>query len=92
MNAIIETWQISNRINLYLLNAIHEDSLSAISLSKGRTVGEHFAHIHNVRLMWLKEAAPELLNSVLKIEKQNITKNLLQLQLEKSGEAISIML
>lgn len=89
MNPIIETWQIHNRINLYLLESIDELYLSSVSLSKGRTVGEHFAHIHNVRLMWLKATMPDFLSSVEKIEKVNITKTILLDQLNKSEEAIS---
>jgi uncharacterized damage-inducible protein DinB len=92
MKQLIETWEINNKIDLYLLNAIEEEHLSSISLSKGRTVAEHFAHIHNVRLMWLKEAMPELLTTVEKIEKEKITKKILIEQLQKSSIAISNML
>ncbi len=92
MKQIIETWEINNKIVLYLLNSIDEKHLTSISLSKGRTVAEHFAHIHNVRLMWLKEGFPELLTSVEKIEKENITKKNITEQLMKSGKAISEML
>ena len=60
-NPLLETWQIHNRINLYLLDTIDAASLATHSASKGRSVGEQFAHVHNVRLMWLKSAAPELL-------------------------------
>ena len=60
-NQLLETWQIHDRINLYILDAIDAQSLPSYSASKGRSVGEQFAHIHNVRLMWLKSAAPELL-------------------------------
>ena len=56
MSALTETWQIHNRINIYLLEAIPEENLRDISASKGRNVGEQFAHVHNVRLMWLKAA------------------------------------
>lgn len=92
MNEIVETWEIHNRINLYLLNSIEESNLSSISLTKGRTVAEHFAHLHNVRLMWLKSGMPELLDSVEKIEKENITKELLTNQLNLSGNAVSKMI
>jgi uncharacterized damage-inducible protein DinB len=92
MEPLIETWEINNRIHLYLLKAIQNEHLSAISASKGRTVGEHFAHIHNVRLMWLKEGLPELHSSLQKIEKDNITKEILENQLLKSSEAISKLL
>ena len=53
-NQIVDTWNIHNRINLYLLEAIPAAALSDVAASKGRTVAEQLAHIHNVRLMWLK--------------------------------------
>ncbi|MCU0390541.1 MAG: DinB family protein [Thermoflexibacter sp.] len=92
MEQLIETWEINNQIDIYLLNAIKEEDLKAIATSKGRNVGEQFAHIHNVRLMWIKEAMPELLSDVEKIEKENITKTLLITQLGKSGKAIHQLL
>jgi len=92
MQPFIETWQIHNRINLYLLNVIDEAHLTDISASKGRNVGEQFAHIHNVRLMWLKASAPELLEGLVKIEKVAITKKQLLEELEKSAVAISKLL
>jgi hypothetical protein len=89
MHPLTETWHINNRINLYLLEAIAESSLSDIAASKGRNVGEQFAHLHNVRLMWLKSAQPALMEEVEKIEKEQITKAVLEAQLLKSGEAIA---
>ena len=56
---LLETWAIHDRIHRYLLGAIPPEALPAVSASKGRTVGEQFAHVHNVRLMWLKSAAPK---------------------------------
>jgi len=88
MNPLIETWQIHNRINLYLLNGIDEMHLKDISASKGRSVGEQFAHMHNVRLMWLKVASAELLEGLAKIEKERITKEKLTTELENSGQAV----
>jgi uncharacterized damage-inducible protein DinB len=85
---IIETWQIHNRINLYLLDSIAEDNLIDIASSKGRNVGEQFAHIHNVRLMWVQSAAPEWMNDLTKIEKDKINKTLLTQSLIQSGEII----
>lgn len=89
MNPLTETWQIHNRINLYLLDSIDEVNLKDISASKGRNVGEQFAHMHNVRLMWLKVADPALMEGLNKIEKETITKELLANELKASGEAIS---
>ena len=89
MTEVIETWNIHNSINLYLLNAIGEEQLIDTAATKGRNVGEQFAHIHNVRLMWLKAAAPELLEGLGKVEKEaGITKPQLQAALSLSNEVI----
>lgn len=56
-------------------------------------MGEQFAHIHNVRLMWLKSAAPGLLAGLEKIEKQDAADHdLLRRSLEESGAAIASLL
>ncbi len=66
---LIETWQIHNRINLYLLAAIKPEALEACTTKKGRNVADQFAHMHNVRIMWLSVAAPDLMVELEKIEK-----------------------
>ncbi len=89
----LETWEIHNRINLYLLDAIEPAALSSLSASKGRSVGEQFAHVHNVRLMWLKASAPDLLAGLAKIEKeQSGDLKLLRKSLEASSQAIRSLL
>jgi uncharacterized damage-inducible protein DinB len=90
---IVDTWRIHNRINLYLLDAIAPEALDDSAVAKGRTVGEALAHLHNVRLMWLKAAAPDLLDGVEKIEKEDAhQKERLTEGLERSGEAIAMLL
>ena len=90
---LLETWDIHNRINLYLLDAIAPAALSGLSASKGRNVSEQFAHIHNVRLMWLKAAAPDLLKGLVKVEKENaLDKKLLRKSLSDSSAAIRSLL
>ncbi|MDQ2713611.1 MAG: DinB family protein [Chloroflexota bacterium] len=90
---LLDTWNIHNRINLYLLDAIPPEALGGISASKGRSVGEQFAHMHNVRLMWLKVAAPELLEGLAKIEKEQASdKPLLLRSLAESGGTITALL
>jgi uncharacterized damage-inducible protein DinB len=92
-NRLVETWQIHDRINLYLLDAVDPQSLSSHSASKGRSVGEQFAHLHNVRLMWLKSAAPELLEGLTKVENEQANdKKLLAKSLTASGKAIAALL
>jgi uncharacterized damage-inducible protein DinB len=90
---LLETWTIHNRINQYLLDGIEEAHLSSQSASKGRTVAEQFAHIHNVRLMWLKAAKPELLENLSKLEKgEMLTKTKLNEVLSSSSQAIEKLL
>lgn len=92
-NELVETWQINGRIVLYLLESIEEEWLMDVSASKGRTVSEQFAHLHNVRLMWLKSASPELLPGLEKLEKgQDLSKEILRESLVKSAEAIAKMI
>jgi uncharacterized damage-inducible protein DinB len=90
---LIETWQINSRLDLYLLDSIPEENLADAMTSKGRSAGEQLAHIHNVRLMWLKAALPELLEGQEKIEKGAAhNKKLLKKALTASGEAIAKLL
>lgn len=91
-NQIIETWEIHHGINLYILENIKEEHLSDKCVSKGRNVGEHFAHLHHVRLMWLKAAHPELLADIKKIEKSDISRDTLKEALFKSATSISALL
>ncbi len=93
INPLVETWQIHDRINLYVLDAVDPSSLDSYSASKGRSVGEQFAHIHNVRLMWLKASSPDLLQGLVKVEKEHTKdKKLLRKSLIDSGAAISSLL
>ncbi len=92
-NQLLETWQIHDRINLYMLDAVDPVSLDSHSASKGRSVGEQFAHIHNVRLMWMKAAAPDLLKGLTKIENEQAQdKKLLRKSLVDSGKAMGVLL
>jgi uncharacterized damage-inducible protein DinB len=89
---LVETWQIHDRINRYLLNAIPPDALAAALAPKHRTVFQLFAHMHNVRLMWLKSAAPDLLAGLAKVEGATGEKASLPAALEASGKAIAELL
>src|ERR1700722_19431198 len=90
---LVETWAIHNRIHLYLLDAIPDDALEAAISPKFRSVWALFAHIHNVRLMWLKAAASELLTGLDKLETKTAgTKAELRAALEASGTAMEKLL
>lgn len=89
---LIETWNIHDRINRYLLDAIPDEALGAALAPKHRTVYQLFAHLHNVRLMWLKAAAPELLAGLAKLEGTNGDRAGLVAALTASGKAIEALL
>ena len=89
---LIETWNIHDRINRYLLKAIPEEALGSILGPKHRTIYKLFAHMHNVRLMWLKSAAPDLLVGLAKLEGETGDSEALAQALESSGQAIATLL
>jgi len=93
-SALAETFAINNRINLYLLNAMNETQLATTYASgKSRTVGKQWAHIHQVRLMWLKAAAPDLLKGLTPLtDKDSLDKQALQAALTASGKAMEELL
>lgn len=90
---LVQTWEINNRIVLYLLDAIDADNFGDSLTSKGRNVGEQFAHINNVRLMWLKAAMPELMDEVVKVEKIDaLDKGVVRDAIVRSGQAVATMI
>lgn len=90
--SLVETWMIHDRINRYLLEAVPAEALGMSLTPKFRPIFKIFAHIHNVRLMWLKSAAPDLLEGLTKIEGDIGTNDELAAALEASGLAVAGML
>lgn len=66
---VVDSWRIGSRINLYLLDSFSPEMLQTAP-AKGRSVAETFAHIHNVRIMWLDAAAKGQFPSVGKLAKE----------------------
>ena len=65
IDQIVNTWRVNDRINLRLLRHVSVKGLKAVPTgSRGRTVSEVFAHMHKVRLAWLKYNAPELIKGI----------------------------
>jgi uncharacterized damage-inducible protein DinB len=56
---LLDTWRFHARINLYLLDSIAVKAFSAVKPAKWRSFDRRFAHIHNVRLIWLQASAPQ---------------------------------
>lgn len=55
VDRLLEAFATNNRINRYLIENLSPEVWGA-KPRKGRTIAEIVAHIHNVRLMWLKAA------------------------------------
>jgi len=93
MEELLQTWATHNRIVLYVLEAIAPEALGGVGASKGRNVGQQFAHVHNARLMWLDASANDLMAGLSKIEKEQAgDRDLLRSSLVASGEAIGVLL
>lgn len=89
----VEAWHANNRANLLLLAEVSEDGLEAVARPRARTVGEQFAHIHNVRCMWIDAVEPGLMKGLAKIGKGGVIDTAqLQKALERSGEAMGEMI
>lgn len=91
MEPLLETWRINCRINRFLLEALDEAVLT-VKLAKGKSVAGNFTHIHNVRLMWLKSAAPELWTTQTKFEDADATIAQLNDHLVESDLAIESLI
>jgi uncharacterized damage-inducible protein DinB len=58
---LMATWRINDQINQYLIDHLSDAAWTAKPPGgKGRTIAAIFAHIHSVRLMWVKAAAKEM--------------------------------
>lgn len=58
--ALITAFDTNDRINQYLIDNLPAEAWRADPLEgKGRAIAAIVAHIHNVRVMWLKAAAKE---------------------------------
>jgi uncharacterized damage-inducible protein DinB len=65
-DAVLRSFAIHNRIHLYLLNAVSPEAWNAPPPGgKGRTLAALIAHVHSVRLMWLKAAGVKALPASL---------------------------
>ena len=87
MEELIQTFEINHRATLRLLNDLTDEQF-AVRTTKGKDVAAQFAHIHNVRLMWLKASAPDLHEGMVKLD-ADATKNDIAAGLSASAQRMS---
>src|SRR5271155_5094686 len=87
--ALLDAFDTNNRINHYLIDSIAQAAWKAKPPDgKGRTISAILAHMHNVRVMWLKVSAkgseipPQL-------DRSTVTPAQAVQALEQSREALS---
>ena len=64
---LIDSWNRNNKVTLYLLNNIEQEWLSAKLMKRGRSIGNQFVHINNIRSFWIGKVAKK---GDLKIDKK----------------------
>jgi uncharacterized damage-inducible protein DinB len=90
-DAMIHAYGTNNRINVYLIQNLPDEAWSAKPPGgKGRTIASMMAHLHNVRLMWLKAAGAKELPA--KLDSEAVTKKQAVQALETSWRALEDLL
>jgi uncharacterized damage-inducible protein DinB len=85
--ALLNAFDTNNRINQYLIENLPAEAWSAKQPDgKGRTVAAIVAHMHNVRVMWLKAAKAEEIPEQL--ERSSVTPAQAIGSLDESREAL----
>ncbi len=88
--SLLSAFATNNRINRYLIENLPPEAWSAKPPEgKGRTIAAIAAHIHNVRLMWLKAAGIPKLPA--KLDETSSAKETLQ-ALTTSHDALAALL
>jgi len=89
---ILSTWTKHTEMNHLILNYIQETNLKDVTDTSSRNIGDQFAHMLNVRLMWLQSSpgVDKLDNEIDSKESQN--KDYLMSQLKASDEFVGRIL
>jgi uncharacterized damage-inducible protein DinB len=90
--ALLTSFDTNDRINLYMIENLPAQAWRAEPpAGKGRTIAAIVAHLHNVRLMWLKAAAKGS-EIPQQLDRTRVTPVQAARALEQSREALSAVL
>ena len=87
--ALLNAFNTNNRINHYLIDSLPPGAWKA-KPDKGRTVAAIVAHMHNVRVMWLKATKAEEIPEQL--DRASVTPGLSLRALESSRLALCMVI
>ena len=86
---LLLAWDIHNQKNLLLLSFLSETELTQSLASRGRSVGEQLAHLHNTRLTWTETVVKALYQKNLLLAKDAaLTPSLLAKAFQQSASII----
>lgn len=85
---LLDAWRINCRINHELLAELSDDQYVA-QLAKGKPVAAQFAHMHNVRRMWLRAIDEPAGNVLVKLERGAYDRTGLDAALATSDTALA---
>ncbi|HTY84225.1 MAG TPA: DinB family protein [Silvibacterium sp.] len=89
--ALLNAFNTNNRINQYLVDNLAPAAWRAKSADgKGRSIAAIVAHMHNVRVMWLKAAKAEEIPPQL--DRTKVTPRQAMRALEMSRHALSVVI
>ena len=89
--ALLNSFNTNNRINQYLIDNLPSQAWSAKPPEgKGRPIAAIVAHMHNVRVMWLKACKAEHIPAQL--DRDKVTPTQAMRALEESREALSVVM
>jgi uncharacterized damage-inducible protein DinB len=75
VEALLDSYDTNDRINHYLIDAVPVEAWTLKAPNgKGRDIASIVAHMHNVRLMWLKSAGGSTRPLPAKLEPANLTR------------------
>lgn len=85
--ALIGSYATNNRINVYLIQNLPDEAWRATPPgAKGREIAAIAAHMHNVRLMWLKAVGAQEIPQ--KLDRATVTRQQAVRALEASWKAL----
>lgn len=87
-----EAWKVNNVINLTLLDCIDDAYFNDKLGQSNSELLEQFAHIHQFRLLWLSQTAPDLFAQFASSLPEAAKKPNLMEALRTSGEAMTQMI